>query len=253
MSALPLPDRPPDSNADVALGALDAAGVPPPALAAGDVRVHLHPTLPGADDPAAAAAAPAVGGGVPPPPPPLIKRERAHDVGGGGAEVAAAGTDPEQAALDAGEEAAAAAMEACVVVVVVPRARLRGAPPVPPSPRRPSSPRFPPPRARSAAAAEAAEACLGHVLDDVGVVVDVDVRPEDLVGGDDPGPGAARAAGHPAGEDAAHAPDDEVALAAAAAAAAAQAADGMAVVVDQAVSRRAAPSPSPRDRFWITF
>jgi len=59
---------------------------------------------------------------------------RADEDGGG--EANAANADQEQAALDAGEEAAAAAMEA-------------------------------------AAAAEAAEACLGNVLDDVGVGVDV--------------------------------------------------------------------------------
>lgn len=69
--------------------------------------------------------------------------------------------------------------------------------------------------ARSAAAAEAAEACLGNVLDDVAGV---------------PAPLPAPL------DDGKAAEDDDVALAAAAAAAAVQAADGMAVVVDQAVS-----------------
>jgi len=128
-----------------------------------------------------------------------------HGVGGEGV---VAGSDPEQAALDAGEEAAAAAMEA-------------------------------------AAAAEAAEACLGNVLDDVGVDVHhhhqlhqpnpVEHAPQDE---DAHHAAAVAAAANMAGATAHE--DDEVALAAAAAAAAVQAADGMAVVVDQALLATAA-------------
>ena len=86
----------------------------------------------------------------------------------------------------------------------------------------------------SAAAAEAAEAAIGNVLDDVGVdvhshqaTVHTDAHAEALGHME-----AAAAEMHAGGAT----EEDEVALAAAAAAAAVQAADGMAVVVDQAVS-----------------
>ena len=85
----------------------------------------------------------------------------------------------------------------------------------------------------SAAAAEAAEAAIGNVLDDVGVdvhshqaTVHTDAHAEALGHME-----AAAAEMHAGGAT----EEDEVALAAAAAAAAVQAADGMAVVVDQAV------------------
>mmetsp|Transcript_3272 Transcript_3272/g.7245 ORF Transcript_3272/g.7245 Transcript_3272/m.7245 type:complete len:541 (-) Transcript_3272:84-1706(-) len=133
--------------------------------------------------------------------------------------------DPEQAALDAGEEAAAAAMEA-------------------------------------AAAAEAAEAAIGNVLDDVGVdvhavqaqhaaalleadheyalpVADVGVDHASLELQQHAAAVAAAEADHAYAKAAAEA-DHEYALAAAAAAAAVQAADGMAVVVDQALLATAA-------------
>mmetsp|Transcript_6846 Transcript_6846/g.10984 ORF Transcript_6846/g.10984 Transcript_6846/m.10984 type:complete len:480 (+) Transcript_6846:126-1565(+) len=115
-------------------------------------------------------------------------------------------SDQEQAALDAGEEAAAAAMEA-------------------------------------AAAAEAAEACLGNVLDDVGVDVHTEENVADMGPVDHHVDHHMQAHHHHDADDVdmgAHQDEGDFALAAAAAAAAVQAADGMAVVVDQALLATAA-------------